>query len=91
MVSAADSVATFLNGAVNRAERHQQPVELVISRKEGTLMLVLQRARLQRGSSKCRTASSIEAVLPVEEGIDPSTRAVSSSFPAPPFPVSASN
>lgn len=31
MVSAADSVAVFLNGAVTRAERKQQAVELVIS------------------------------------------------------------
>ena len=46
MVSAGDSVATFLNAAVNRAERHQQPVELIISRKDGTLDVVLQRARL---------------------------------------------
>src|ERR1035437_7634345 len=39
MVSAGDSVATFLNAAVNRAERHQQPVELVISPQEGRLTL----------------------------------------------------
>ena len=30
MVSASDSVAAFLNAAVNRAERRQQPVELVV-------------------------------------------------------------
>src|ERR1039457_2926395 len=37
MVSAVDSVATFLNAAVNRAERRQQPIELVIFPVEGRL------------------------------------------------------
>ena len=37
MAAAVDSVATFLNAAVNRAERHQQPVALVISPREGRL------------------------------------------------------
>jgi type II secretory pathway pseudopilin PulG len=39
MVSATDSVATFLNSAVNRAERRQQAIALVIQPKEGTLVL----------------------------------------------------
>ena len=39
MVSATDSVATFLNSAVNRAERRQQAIALVIQPKEGTLTL----------------------------------------------------
>src|SRR5206468_2125502 len=39
MVSAADSVAAFLNAAVNRAERRQQAIELVIQPKERLLAL----------------------------------------------------
>ncbi len=37
MASASQSVATFLNSAVNRAERRQQPIELVFSFKENKL------------------------------------------------------
>ena len=37
MASASDSVATFLNGAVNRAERRQQAVELRIAPQENAL------------------------------------------------------
>ena len=39
MVSAADSVAAFLNAAVTRAERRQQAVEVVISPRENMLSL----------------------------------------------------
>src|SRR2546421_7689142 len=39
MVSATDSVAAFLNRAVNRAQRRQQPVMLAISPKENLLTL----------------------------------------------------
>jgi prepilin-type N-terminal cleavage/methylation domain-containing protein len=39
MISATDSVATFLNSAVNRAERRQQAIELVVDAKAGTLAL----------------------------------------------------
>ncbi len=70
MVSAGDSVAAFLNGAVNRAERHQQPVELVISRKDGTLALYSNEPGFTR-ELKMPDGVSIEAVLPAEEGIDP--------------------
>src|SRR5204862_6333524 len=37
MVSATDSVATFLNAAVNRAERRLEPVEVVIDFRENML------------------------------------------------------
>ncbi len=37
MASASNSVAAFLNSAVNRAERHQLPIEVVISTKENSL------------------------------------------------------
>jgi len=39
MVSAADSVAAFLNSAVNRVERRQQAIALTISYKENRLSL----------------------------------------------------
>ena len=38
MASAGDSVASFLNAAVNRAERRQQPVEVVIFPQKGDLL-----------------------------------------------------
>ncbi len=70
MVSAGDSVAAFLNAAVNRAERHQQPVELVVSRKDATLALYSNEPGFAR-ELKMPDGVSIEAVLPAEEGIDP--------------------
>ena len=39
MVSATDSVAAFLNSAVNRAQRRQQPIGLGISPRENLLTL----------------------------------------------------
>jgi prepilin-type N-terminal cleavage/methylation domain-containing protein len=39
MASATNSVANFLNAAVNRAERRQQAVEVVISPASGTLSM----------------------------------------------------
>jgi hypothetical protein len=70
MVSAADSVATFLNAAVNRAERHQQPVEVVIYPKEGRLGLYSNEPGFTRELTMPEGVS-IEAVLPVEDGGDP--------------------
>ena len=70
MVSAGDSVATFLNAAVNRAERHQQPVELVISPQQGRLTLYSNEPGFTR-ELKMPDGVWIEAVLPAEEGGDP--------------------
>jgi prepilin-type N-terminal cleavage/methylation domain-containing protein len=39
LVSATDSIAAFLNGAVNRVERRQQAIALTISVKENRLTL----------------------------------------------------
>ena len=66
MVSAGDSVATFLNSAVNRAERHQQPVELVIFPQEGRLALYSNERGFRR-ELKMPEGVGIEAVLPVQE------------------------
>jgi prepilin-type N-terminal cleavage/methylation domain-containing protein len=71
MVSAGDSVATFLNAAVNRAERHQIPVALIISPKEGKLNLYSNEPGFTRELTM-PDGVAIEAVLPAEEGIDPS-------------------
>jgi prepilin-type N-terminal cleavage/methylation domain-containing protein len=70
MVSAGDSVATFLNAAVNRAERHQQPVELVITATEGRLNLYSNEPGFTR-ELKMPDGVTIEAVLPTQEGSDP--------------------
>ncbi len=63
MTSAADSVATFLNGAVNRAERRQEPMELVISMKENKLELYSNEPGFAR-ELKMPEGILIEAVLP---------------------------
>ena len=70
MVSAADSVATFLNGAVNRAERRQQPVEVVVYAREGRLNLYSNEPGFTR-ELRMPDGVVIEAVLPAEDGGDP--------------------
>jgi Tfp pilus assembly protein FimT len=46
--SSTDAVASFLNSALNRAERRQEPVELIISARENTLALRTADGRTQR-------------------------------------------
>jgi type II secretory pathway pseudopilin PulG len=65
MVSATDSVATFMNGAVNRAERRQQAIALVIDPKENALALYSAEAGFER-HLKLPEGVSIEAVLPAD-------------------------
>ena len=48
LVTASDDVSTFLNAAVNRTERRQQPVELVMSAKENSLKLYSTEANFSR-------------------------------------------
>src|SRR5438270_1406423 len=62
LVSATDSVATFLNAAVNRAERRQQPIELSISPRENRLWLDSNEAGFTR-ELKMTDGIIIEAVL----------------------------
>ncbi len=52
---------------MNRAERHQQPVELVIIPQEGRLALYSNERGFQR-ELKMPEGVGIEAVLPVQEG-----------------------
>jgi type II secretory pathway pseudopilin PulG len=70
MTSAADSVATFLNGAVNRAERRQEPMELVISLKENKLDLYSNEPGFTR-ELKLPEGILIHAVLPKSGDDDP--------------------
>jgi len=67
MASATQSVATFLNGAVNRAERRQQAVELVISRKDNKLAMYTNEPGFARELA-LPDGVSIEAVLPGDDG-----------------------
>jgi len=69
MVSACDSVATFLNAGVNHAERRQQPVELVISPREGRLNLYSNEPGFARELTM-PDGVVVEAVLPAIEGAD---------------------
>jgi len=65
MVSATDSVASFLNAAVNRAERRQEPIELLISTKDNALKLYSNEPGFTR-ELKMPEGVRIEAVLPKE-------------------------
>lgn len=63
LVSATDSVAAFLNSAVNRVERRQQPMELEISLRESRLSLYSTEPGFTR-ELKMGDGIAIEAVLP---------------------------
>ncbi|HEV3331684.1 MAG TPA: prepilin-type N-terminal cleavage/methylation domain-containing protein [Bryobacteraceae bacterium] len=63
--SATDSLAGFLNGAVTRAERRQQPVEVLISTKDNALRLYSTEPGFLR-ELKMPDGVTIEAVLPQE-------------------------
>jgi prepilin-type N-terminal cleavage/methylation domain-containing protein len=66
MASATDNVATFLNAAVNRAERHQQPVALMISIPENKLAMYSNEAGFVR-EMPMPPGIAIEAVFPRDE------------------------
>ncbi len=70
MISATDGVATFLNSAVNRAERKQQPVELVIQPKEGILLLYSNEPGFQK-QFHLPEGVVIEGVRPFDGSGDP--------------------
>ena len=63
LVSATDSVAVFLNGAVNRVERRQQPLELIVSPKENRLTMYSNEPGFTR-ELRMPEGVAIEAVLP---------------------------
>ncbi len=63
MASATESVAAFLNAAVNRAERRQQAVELVISPRENRLAIYTNEPGFTR-ELDLPDGISIDGVLP---------------------------
>jgi hypothetical protein len=64
--SATDSISGFLNAAVVRAERRQQPVEVVISPKDNQLSMYTNEPGSER-NLKMPDGVAIEAVLPRQE------------------------
>src|ERR1041384_6058726 len=63
MASATDNVASFLNSAVNRVERRQQAIELVISLKDNKLVLYSNEPGFTR-ELLMPDGITLEAVLP---------------------------
>jgi prepilin-type N-terminal cleavage/methylation domain-containing protein len=73
MVSASDSVAAFLNAALNRAERRQDVIELSISVKENVIRLASSEPGYER-KLELPEGVRIAAVLPaLDESVDPRT------------------
>ena len=74
--TATQSVASFLNGAVNRAERREEPMEVVIYPGENLLTLYSNEPGFTR-ELKLPDGITLEAVLPaLPEGADPVRRIV---------------
>jgi prepilin-type N-terminal cleavage/methylation domain-containing protein len=68
--TASESIAGFLNAAVTRAERRQQPVEVIILPKENRLVMYSNEAGFQR-ELKMPGGITIEAVLPkIDDSVD---------------------
>jgi prepilin-type N-terminal cleavage/methylation domain-containing protein len=65
LVSATDSVAAFLNSAVNRSQRRQEPVEVVVDFKQNLISAYSNDPSYSR-ELKMPDGIGIEAVLPVE-------------------------
>jgi prepilin-type N-terminal cleavage/methylation domain-containing protein len=63
MTSATNSVAAFLNAAVNRAERRQVAVEIVISQKDSTFTMYTNEAVVPK-ELKLPDGILIDAILP---------------------------
>lgn len=61
--SASDSLVSLLNGALNRAERREEAVEVVISPKENTVRLYSAKPGFER-TFRLPEGVTIEAVLP---------------------------
>jgi hypothetical protein len=70
MSSATGQVSTFLNSAVNRAERKQQPVALIISVKDNVMAMYSNQPGSER-RLKLPDGISIQAVLPALDGETP--------------------
>ena len=66
MASATDNVASFLNSAVNRVERRQQVMEVVISIRENKLVMMTNEPGFTR-ELKMPEGIVIEGVLPRQD------------------------
>ena len=68
--TAAESIAGFLNAAVNRAERRQQPMEVLILPKERRLAMYSNEPGFER-ELKMPDGISIETILPkIDDSLD---------------------
>src|SRR5262249_30270174 len=72
LASAADTVASFLNAAVNRVERRQEIAELLISVKDNFMVVHSTEAGFER-KAEVPQGIGIAAVLPSPPGQDPNT------------------
>ena len=70
--SASDTVASFINTALNRVERRQEVIELVISVKDNAMALHSTEAGFER-KLELPDGITISAVLPALPEPDPST------------------
>lgn len=70
LASTSDAISSFLNAAVDHAERRQQPVEVIISPKDGRLSAVSNEPGFQREIT-LPEGIAIEAVLPRMADEDP--------------------
>ncbi|MBL8233052.1 MAG: prepilin-type N-terminal cleavage/methylation domain-containing protein [Bryobacterales bacterium] len=75
LISAADSVASFLNGALNRAERRQEVMEVTISKAENKLVLRSSEPNFVR-ELPMPSGVTITAVLPETVQTDDSPRRI---------------
>jgi prepilin-type N-terminal cleavage/methylation domain-containing protein len=66
LASATDDIASFLNGAVNRAERRQEPIEMVILPRENRMVIYSNEPGFER-ELKLPSGVRLEAVLPRED------------------------
>jgi len=66
MASASDNVASFLNSAVNRVERRQQVMEVIVSINDNKLVMLTNEPGFTR-ELKMPEGIVIEAVLPPQE------------------------
>ncbi len=63
ITTTADNIASFLNAAVNRAERRQEPIELIISPRENRLAIYSNQPGFER-ELKLPDGVTIDAILP---------------------------
>jgi hypothetical protein len=70
LASAADTVASFLNAALNRVERRQEVLEMAISVKDSTIVLHSAEAGFER-RLELPEGVVITAVLPLLDEQDP--------------------